>query len=154
MEENLINGEVEEELNCGADHCSDVLCCCFVTPIKADENVLECGVKPCREADKCNCENYVNGKSNSYICTGIEGLFFVYKESNDLSNNVSSVAYDEVAETTDCSGINEYEPAEILCVEILDSRDKVECVKKYKLYYHCKKAYNDELNKLPNCNEK
>ena len=96
VEENLINGEVEEELKCRANHCCNILCCCFVAPFKAEEKVFESGVKPSREKDKCDCENYVDRKSNSDVCAGVEGLFFVNKESNNLSDDVCNVTNNKV----------------------------------------------------------
>ena len=80
MEQDFIYGEVENELNRGADRRCDCERKSAAEVELIDAHCKYNGVEPRREADKRNGEHNINRKRYRGVRAGIERFFFVDKE--------------------------------------------------------------------------
>ena len=98
MKQNFIHREVEEELNSRTAHRRNVRRALRVhSPL--DEQPLKRGRKPCGEADKRNCEHYINRKRNCNIGAGIKSFLLVNKEGDYLCEDIRYIKRDKISES-------------------------------------------------------
>lgn len=154
MEQNLIHREIQEELDRRADHRRGVGGEVIVPLELFDEEVLQRRVQPRGEHDQGDGEHDVDRQSDSNICAGVERLFAVDKEGDDLGADVRGVADDKVTEASRRNGIDEDPPTERLVIQLADRGDQLEQIEQRELDDHGQKADEDELDELPERDER
>ena len=154
MEENLIHGEIEEELESGADSGSYGE---RETAVKIELRGAELenyGIEPRREADERKSEDYVYGQSNSGVGARVESLFLVDEECNYLRQKVRNIERNEERKSATLTlndRIIKDEPVECLRAQSLDRGDVIKNRERRNLNDTCAEADDYELDKLPEC---
>ena len=107
----------------------------------------EHGGEPSGEADKSDGENYVDGKSDRYICVGVEGLVSVDEERDDLSDYVAGSGGDKEAEAVALAACRGKYKELILLIDEFIGHKELNNNGKHRLNNESAETDNDELAK-------
>ncbi len=154
MHENLIEGEIQNELQRGANSRGNGKSKTAAERKLFNTKFEDNGIQPCGENNESESECNVNGKNNCGVCIGIERFVLVDEERNDLRKNVCYVCRNEQCKTATLpfnNGIIKNKPMERRCTQFFDRGDIVENCKGYDLNNTGTETDNNEFHKLPQC---